>query len=408
MSITLIAPQYIATRIVLPSSKSICNRALVIRALSGGDTPLENLSDCDDTRVMIRAFAEGGPDFDIMAAGTAMRFLTAYLAQKPGEWTITGTERMCHRPIHLLVDALRSLGADIDYIGEEGYPPLRIKGALLRGGALALRAGVSSQYISALLMIAPYMQEGLTLTLTGEMISRPYIAMTLQMMSHWGIDCEWNDNVICVPRGAYAALPFTVESDWSAASYWYEMVALMPGSEVALPALYAESTQGDSRVAEFFTSLGVETSFTPDGVRLRHVGMSDSAPLRIDLTNQPDLAQTLVVTCTMLGRPFCFTGLQSLRIKETDRIAALECELAKLGYVVTDRLDSVMEWRGERCAPQATPIIDTYDDHRMAMAFAPVAGRVPGLEIAHPEVVSKSYPTFWEHLAHAGFTISTK
>lgn len=406
MSIHLLAPERIDARIQLPSSKSICNRALILNALSGSKWPLGNLSDCDDTRVMVRAFEEGGPDFDIMAAGTAMRFLTAYLAQCEGVWTITGSERMRHRPIRLLVDALRSLGARIDYLGEEGFPPLRIYGKMLEGGRLMLSAGVSSQYISALLMVAPYMREGLILSLVGEMISKPYIMMTLSMMRQWGMDSVWNGNEIRVLPGRYKPVHFSVESDWSAASYWYEIAALVPGAVVELSGLHDVSVQGDSRVSEFFAHLGVETDFLHDGVRLRHVGMSDRSCLSVDLTNQPDLAQTLVVTCVLLHRPFCFIGLQSLKIKETDRIAALKCELAKLGYRITDREDSILEWNGEQTEAEHLPAIDTYDDHRMAMAFAPACIFYPGLEIRCPEVVSKSYPAFWEHLRQAGFEIS--
>ena len=408
MGLLLSAPKRIAARIELPSSKSICNRALILNALSDSRFPLENISDCDDTQVMVKAFSENRRDIDIKAAGTAMRFLTAYLSQREGVWTITGTERMRHRPIRLLVDALRTLGAHIDYLAEEGFPPLRIEGRRLSGGSLSLNGGVSSQYISALLMIAPCMENGLTLTLTGEMISRPYIDMTLGMMRQWGATCERHGSEIRVARGGYTPVPYSVESDWSAASYWYEMAALLPDSVIELPRLHEKSLQGDARVAEFFAHLGVATEFTADGVRLHHTGTADTSLLSLDLSDQPDLAQTLVVTCLLLQRPFCFTGLQSLRIKETDRIAALECESAKLGYRLSDRDDSVVEWHGERCAPQVRPQIKTYDDHRMAMAFAPAAVAVPALEVLHPEVVSKSYPAYWTHLQQAGFTVKEK
>ena len=407
MALTLFPPRRIEGRVLLPSSKSICNRALILNALSGCPMPIGNLSDCDDTRVMVRAFESDGPDFDILAAGTAMRFLTAYLSQCTGVWTITGSERMRHRPIRLLVDALRSLGACIEYLGEEGFPPLRIEGKPLRGGDLTLSAGVSSQYISALLMIAPYMQEGLSLTLTGTMISKPYIAMTLAMMRHWGVGSRWEGNRIEVAPAAYKPLAFTVESDWSAASYWYEMVSLTPGAVVELPGLQRESVQGDARVADFYAALGVDTEFAADGVRLRHTGQTTTAPLLLDLTDQPDLAQTLVVTCALSQRPFRFTGLQSLKIKETDRIAALKCELAKLGYPIVDSDDSALSWDGRRADAAGHPAIDTYDDHRMAMAFAPAAMFFPGLEIRNPEVVSKSYPAFWDHLRQVGFDVRT-
>lgn len=404
MNLSLFPPEQIKARIQLPSSKSICNRVLLLKALSGSESPIENLSDCDDTRVMVQAFDVAGTSIDVQGAGTAMRFLTAYLSQREGEWVITGSERMRHRPIRLLVDALRSLGARIEYIGEEGFPPLHISGTSLYGGFLSLDAGVSSQYVSALLMIAPYMRNGLNLTLTGNLISKPYIAMTLNLMKEWGIVSEWRGDTIDVPTGCYTPIPFSVEADWSAASYWYEMVALFPGSVVELPGLRKDSLQGDARIVDFFIPLGVETEYRREGVQLRHVGMDDFSPLSLDLTNQPDLAQTLVVTCALLHRPFCFKGLQTLKIKETDRIAALKCELAKLGYRIVERQSSVLEWSGEQVdAPSSLPAIDTYDDHRMAMAFAPAARFFPGLEIRCPEVVGKSYPAFWTHLGQVGF-----
>ena len=391
----------------LPLSKSISNRVLILNALTGNRGRIERTAECDDTAVMLTALSQTSDEVNIGAAGTAMRFLTAYFAMQPGRTvTITGTERMCNRPIALLVDALRQCGASIEYVDKEGYPPLKIHGCRLAGGDITLPASVSSQYVSALLMVAPYMREGLVLSLVGEMISKPYIMMTLSMMRQWGMDSVWNGNEIRVLPGRYKPVHFSVESDWSAASYWYEIAALVPGAVVELSGLHDVSVQGDSRVSEFFVHLGVETDFLHDGVRLRHVGMSDRSCLSVDLTNQPDLAQTLVVTCVLLHRPFCFTGLQSLKIKETDRIAALKCELTKLGYRITDREDSILEWNGEQTEAEHLPAIDTYDDHRMAMAFAPACIFYPGLEIRCPEVVSKSYPAFWEHLRQAGFEIS--
>ena len=393
------------TIVQLPSSKSICNRALILNALSYSPYQIQNLSDCDDTAVLVKALNSNSCDFDIKAAGTAMRFLTAFLSKVVGEWTITGTERMKNRPIKILVDALNSVGARIEYIEKEGFPPLRIFGSALQGGEISLPGGVSSQYISALLMIAPLMEKGLTLHLEGNIISRPYIRLTLQLMEQFGVKSVWNGTVIKVLPQEYSPIPFIVESDWSAASYWYEMMALSKQAEIELKGLFKNSFQGDSVVAKIFQQLGVGTTYTSDGVILRKNG-NVTKKLVYDFVNEPDLAQTFVVTCAFMNIPFRFTGLQSLKIKETDRIEALKVELRKLGYVLKDSKDSILEWNGERCESDESPSIFTYEDHRMAMAFAPIAlVRPSGILIEHPEVVSKSYPHFWEHLNLAGFRI---
>lgn len=409
-------PLKLQCEVSLPASKSISNRALIINALSGNGCRPQNISDCDDTRVMVNALSNMPPVIDILAAGTAMRFLTAYLSAMPGEThVITGTERMRHRPIEVLVEALRSLGAEIAYAGEEGFPPLRITGRRLMGGRLSLPGNVSSQYISALLMIAPTMKYGLELTLVGGIISRPYIDMTLSIMERFGASAAWTaENVLKVDPVPYQPTPFFIENDWSAASYWYQMVALSSDASacVTLPGLFADSTQGDSAVARLFEPLGVRTEYTKDGVRLAKGEASEGA-VEESLISQPDLAQTLVVTCAMLGRPFVFGGLQTLRIKETDRIAALQQEMAKLGYVLRSRevelangkIDLQLLWSGERTKAVTHPAIATYEDHRMAMAFAPCALMCEGIGIEHPEVVTKSYPGYWDALRTAGFQI---
>lgn len=406
MRYQLTAPSEVKATIQLPASKSISNRALIIHALSGGSDAPANLSDCDDTRVMIKALTGNEEVIDILAAGTAMRFLTAYLSATPGTHILTGTQRMQQRPIQILVNALRQLGAQIEYAGNEGFPPLHICGTELTGDEITLKGNVSSQYISALLMIGPVLKHGLQLHLTGEIISRPYINLTLQLMKEFGAVAAWtSDQSIRVEPRPYRRVPFTVESDWSAASYWYQIAALSPAAEIELTGLFRNSYQGDSRGAQLFAKLGVETQYTDRGVRLIKKG---ALPTRLDedLVNIPDLAQTFVVTCALLDIPFRFTGLQTLKIKETDRIAALKAELAKLGYVLRDENDSILVWDGERCKPQETPVIKTYEDHRMAMAFAPAAIRYPHMQIAEPQVVSKSYPAYWEDLKKAGFLIS--
>lgn len=404
--IQITAPERIEATIQLPSSKSISNRALIINALGNGTYTPDNLSDCDDTMVMIRALDNSQPHdtIDIMAAGTAMRFLTAYLAVTPGNRIITGTERMQQRPIQLLVNALRHLGAEIEYIGNEGFPPLRIKGRTLNEGCISLPGNVSSQYISALLMIGPTLKSGLNITLTGDIISRPYIDLTLKLMTDFGAKVGWTDeHTLKVEAVPYQSIPFYVESDWSAASYWYQIAALSKEAHITLPGLFQYSYQGDSKVADLFLSLGIETLHHDKTVTLIKTNKSVKR-LDYNFIDQPDLAQTLVVTCTLSGIPFRFSGLQSLKIKETDRMAALIKEMSKLGYVLQESEGSILSWEGERCTP-THEAIDTYEDHRMAMAFAPACLVMPHININNPQVVSKSYPHYWDDLKAAGFII---
>lgn len=413
MQYMITPPRHVDTRILLPASKSISNRALIIHALTGGNVMPENLSDCDDTKVIIRALSHRPEVIDIKAAGTAMRFMTAYLSVTEGEHTITGTERMKHRPIGVLVDALRYLGAEIEYAGEKGFPPLRIRGRQLEGGRLEIPGNVSSQYISALLMIAPVLSKGLEMKLTGGIVSRPYIDLTLHLMHQFGVSAEWTDiDSITVKPQPYRQRPYTIENDWTAASYWYEVLALTDelGSKVVLPGMLDGSRQGDSAVRYIFSLLGIKTAFADreadrltDATLTRHSCMLNR--MDYDFTNQPDLAQTLIATCPVLGIPFHFTGLGSLRIKETDRIEAMKTEMEKLGYILHADSGTELSWEGDRCEPAAQPVIDTYEDHRMAMSFAPLAIQLGRIGINHPEVVSKSYPHYWNDLRKAGFHI---
>ena len=406
-------PEHIDTSIMLPASKSISNRALIIQALTKGGMMPENLSDCDDTEVIIRGLGKQSEIIDIKAAGTAMRFMTAYLSATEGEHTITGTERMKHRPIGILWMRLRYLGAEIEYVGEEGYPPLRIRGRQLEGGTLLIAGDVSSQYISALLMIAPILTKGLELKLTGNIISRPYIDLTLHLMHEFGVAAEWSDfDTIRVKPQPYQQRAYTIESDWSAASYWYEILALTDDtqSKVALQGLKDGSRQGDSTVRYIFSLLGIKTSFKekdvngmPEALLTRHSRMLNR--MDYDFTNQPDLAQTLIAVCPVLGIPFHFTGLGTLKIKETDRIEAMKREMEKLGYILHEEEGTALSWTGERCEPMTQPTIDTYEDHRMAMSFAPLAIKLGEIRINNPEVVSKSYPHYWADLRKAGFKI---
>lgn len=394
--------EMLEARVSLPLSKSISNRALVINALTDGALPLKKVAKCDDTDVMVAALSSDDACVNIGAAGTAMRFLTAYYSAQSGrEVVLDGTERMRHRPIAVLVDALRACGATIEYADEEGYPPLRISGKKLQGGEITLSASVSSQYISALLMIAPTMEQGLKLTLDGDIISRPYIMMTLSMMRQWGVESEFVGNTITIAPQKYNPIDFEVEADWSAASYWYEIAALSSG-DVSLHGLDDKSVQGDSEISKYFEYLGINTHFDDGVVELEP--SPDLVPrLNLDLSDQPDLAQTIVVTSCMLGVSFHLTGLSTLKIKETDRLEALRAEMLKLGMVLTVERDSELIWDGSRRPIYEFPEIDTYEDHRMAMAFAPVSLFIPGIVINNIEVVSKSYPDYWQHLQEAGF-----
>ena len=407
------APKTLNATVALPASKSISNRALIIYALSGGQVLPQNLSDCDDTEVIIEALRNMPEVINIKAAGTAMRFMTAFLSVTEGTHTLTGTERMKHRPIGILVDALRSLGADIAYVGEEGYPPLRITGQKLNGGTLEIAGNVSSQYISALLMIGPALEKGLELRLMGDIISRPYIDLTLWMMGEFGADAEWtSSDTITVNPKPYKHRDYFIENDWSGASYWYEMMALMndPDAELRLTGLKDGSKQGDSVVRYIFSLLGVKTTFQskkstkPQTVTIKTNGRC-LPKLEYDFINSPDLAQTFVVACAAKGVPFHFKGLSTLKIKETDRIEAMKKEMRKLGYVIESRHDSELIWNGETCEPTMEQGIDTYEDHRMALAFAPYALKSGSIIINNPQVVTKSYPGFWTSLAEAGFTV---
>ena len=411
MQYSIVAPEKLRVVVTLPASKSISNRALIMHALSGRPILPQNLSNCDDTRVMVRALTDMPKNIDVRAAGTAMRFMTAYLSCRKGEHTLTGTQRMRQRPIKPLVEALRYLGAKIEYEAKDGYPPIRIYGKPLEGGNVEMPGGISSQFISALLMIGPSLKKGLELKMTGQIASRPYIDLTLCMMREHGAKAEWTDiDAISVKPGQYNVGPYSIESDWSAASYWYEMVALSNDPE--LEGLSENSKQGDSVVRHIFSLLGVKTVFSkhPAGqltkVTLKKL-RTRLPKLEYDFVNSPDLAQTLVVTCAMMGVPFYFKGLSSLRIKETDRIEALKKEMAKLGFVLREMGEGELAWDGMRCRP-SDEAIDTYEDHRMALAFAPVALVNKEVKINQPGVVSKSYPQFWSDLRQSGFEINER
>ncbi|HEV7349893.1 3-phosphoshikimate 1-carboxyvinyltransferase [Telluribacter sp.] len=401
-SILVHTPQQpIRAVIRLASSKSESNRALIINALTGFRSELTNVSEARDTQTMLRLLNSTDPTADVLDAGTTMRFLTAYYAITGQQKTMTGTPRMCERPIGLLADALRTLGADITYIKNEGFPPLQLNGFTYSGQSeVTIRGDVSSQYISALLMVAPTLPEGLTLRLTGEIGSRPYIEMTLQQMAQFGISYEanWDEKVIQVPAQPYKPTSYAIESDWSGASYWYSIVALAADAKVELLGLKENSLQGDSAIVQIMEQLGVKSTFTGRGVLLQKIEAAPS--LTWDFTDCPDLAQTVAVCAAVKNIPLSLTGVESLKIKETDRIFALQQELLKLGAELTE-VETNHRYevkRRQETPPSQTPSIHTYDDHRMAMAFAP-AGMVTPVIIEEPGVVVKSYPGYWQDLA---------
>lgn len=405
MDIKVTAPSVVRGEIRLPFSKSISNRVLLLNKLSKNKLIPENVAICDDSEMMRSALLSQSEIIDTGAAGTATRFSLAYLSMLSGEvHQLTGSERMKKRPIKILVEALREIGADIEYLENEGYLPLKIRGKELQGGAIELSGSVSSQYISALLMIAPYTREGVELTLTGDIISLPYIKMTMSLMSLYGAEPQMSKNKITVPSGRYNPLPYKVEADWSAASYWYAFASMANDADLILTGLDNNSIQGDSKVASLFAPLGVTTEYNDGYVRLRKCNFVNKL-YEFDLTETPDLAQTLVVASALKGVPFKISGLQTLRIKETDRISALVNEMRKLGFVLDDSVEGTLIWNGERCREQSSIEIDTYDDHRMAMSFAVASYLYPKITIKSSEVVTKSYPKFWEDLSNVGFVI---
>ena len=383
----------------LTSSKSESNRALIIQALCKEYFGIHNLSTADDTVILSELLSSESSELNVNMAGTAMRFLTALKSITPGEWSLTGADRMKNRPIKGLVDTLRAMGATIEYIEKDGYPPLKIIGTTLKGGKITMDGSVSSQFISAVLMIAPNWQNGLQIDFSGEIVSKAYIDMTMEMMLYFGVDVRWVDKSIKVKSGTYKAKLITIEADWSAASYWYSMVALVKQGSITIYGLNQQSLQGDIAVKDIYENFGVHTEFIEDGIRLSKTN-NLAKSFEYDFSDCPDLAQTVAVTCAALDIPATLTGLKTLRIKETDRIAALQYELSQLGAVVVVQSDQLVIQSGVREFEGKT--ISTYDDHRMAMAFAPLALK-NSIKIDDETVVAKSYPNFWKDLQYIGF-----
>jgi len=398
--------------ITLDGSKSISNRVLIIRALCEEEFKINALAKSNDTELMQQLLASDGTTRDAGPAGTTFRFLTAYLSLQKDSQILTGTERMKQRPIGVLVNALRQLGAKIDYLEQEGYPPLHIHESDNFGttNQLVISAGTSSQYISALLLIAPTLPNGLELTLDGEIVSRPYIEMTLNLMAYFGVKSDWTDNKILIAPQKYQPKEFTVEADWSAASYYYAMAAFADELDLQLNGLFEKSVQGDSVLAKMMTKFGIQTTFNEKGVHLSKKG--EVRPFfEYDFIRCPDLAQTLFVVCGGLGVQGLFTGLETLKIKETDRIEAMKTELGKL-QVWLSKLPAKFSKKSDKlyysiegkAVVENQPVFPTYEDHRQAMAIAPL-GMLGEIKIEEPSVVKKSYPAFWTDIQKLGFTV---
>jgi 3-phosphoshikimate 1-carboxyvinyltransferase len=403
-SVKIIAKKSIdEVTILLPSSKSESNRALIINMFAQG--MLHNLSEARDTQTMMRLLKSDAKELDVLDAGTTMRFLLAYCALTNQKKILTGTPRMCQRPIGILVTALREIGAEIRYLHKDGYPPVETLGfSHQKKSEISIKGDVSSQYISAIMMLAPTLPLGLTIKLTGKVASTPYILMTLELMKKFGADVEFTEeNFIIIQPSRYTASEFHVESDWSGASYWFSIVALAEKAEVMLSGLKQDSLQGDNRIIEIMDQVGVKADFLATGLHLTK--KESSGFLRYDFSQYPDLGQTVAVACAAKGIAAEFTGLESLRIKETDRIAALQNELKKIGASLTEIDGKVWKLHpSDSLDHLGNIVIETYDDHRMAMAFAPLATKMD-ITIHDPGVVDKSYPSFWKHMQIAGFDL---
>ncbi|MFA6925208.1 MAG: 3-phosphoshikimate 1-carboxyvinyltransferase [Bacteroidales bacterium] len=402
-------------KIIIPQSKSESNRVLLIKALSANPIKVNNLSDSDDTIILHKALKKIAENknhnnvltIDVGAAGTAMRFLTAFLSIKKGKYLLTGSEQMKKRPIGLLVDALNNLGANIEYGENKGFPPLKIIGSDFNKSEITINGNISSQYISALLMIAPILKNGLTITINGELVSKPYIEMTLQIMKYFGIKYLWKENKIEIKNQKYKSSEFNIGGDWSAVSYWYEMAAFSAHVDLTIKGLLNNNLQGDSIVSKIYENFGIKTKWLSKNTI--HISKENSISEKFfyDFTGCPDIAQTLAVTCAGLNINAELIGLSNLNIKETQRLDALDCELKKINFNTKIINNSELKIYSRKNLKLKTINckLKTYNDHRMAMAFAPLAVLLGEIQIENPDVVTKSYPNFWSDLKSVGFKI---
>lgn len=404
-----LSKQVLRGTVDLVRSKSISNRLLIMQALAGQDSSIHEVSKAKDSQTLQYTLkqlkeTEEVQVIDVGPAGTCFRFLTAFLAQRAGKYILTGSERMKQRPIGPLVDALQALGASIEYLESEGFPPLAITGKKLKAThPISIDASISSQFITALLLIAPYLDSGLTLQLTNRISSKPYLTMTLALMQQQGAACKMEGNQIQIAPKPYIFKKVSVESDWSAAAYFYGLCALVPGSDLLLTGLQLESIQGDALIQQYFKYLGVSSMSEDTGVRIQSKAVKNPDSWTIDFTDIPDTAQTLAVVCAALNIDLDMHGLDSLRIKETDRILALQQELSKIGVNLIEKEESVFELQTQDFKILPNTTFETYEDHRMAMSFAQLAV-LASISIEDSKVVEKSFPHFWEQLEHLGFS----
>jgi 3-phosphoshikimate 1-carboxyvinyltransferase len=395
----------IHTRIRIPGSKSESNRALILSALSGNQLKLQNLSTARDTQQLILSLNSHQKEIDVLDAGTSMRFLAAYYCATNQAKIITGSPRMQQRPIAPLVTALSELGFDVRYLNNQGFPPISIVPINMERieNEVSVEGNVSSQFITALLLIAPFLPDGLKLNFTTELTSKPYVEMTLKMLEHFGVKHTWEENSISIQHQPLINNTYEVGADWSSASYWYTIAFLADEAEIFIEDLRDDWTQGDRVMADWMKRFGVVTEFTKDGARLKKVKAEYPLMMKLNFKDNPDLAQTFAVVFAAGGVYATFTGIDSLKIKETDRIAALKIELGKMNmHFEYSEMYEFYQLKGKLELPSST--IQTYNDHRMAMSFAPL-GLLGPVEIEHPEVVNKSYPEFWDDLRKTGFEI---
>ena len=393
--------------IQLVSSKSESNRALIIQAICDETISIKNLSTSDDTNTLksLLGSYKNNNVLDAHHAGTTYRFLVAFLSCQIGEWTLTGSGRMKERPIKILVETLRKNGANINYLEKDGYPPLLIKGSNLDLSNIQIDGSISSQYISALLLLGPSMVKATKISFIDRIISKPYINMTLAIMEYFGAKTKWENGSILIEKTPYKTNSLSIESDWSAASYWYQIVSLNNDSSVVIEGLKKQSFQGDSEVANVFKQLGVDTIYKENSISISKENSTPSRKIELNLNNTPDLAQTIICTCAGLGIETIISGLETLVIKETNRLEALKNELKKFSVDLEIIENHTLYLQGGQTITNPTSNVETYNDHRMAMAFAPLSLVVGSFKINNPEVVSKSYPNYWKDLESVGFKI---
>lgn len=393
--------------IQLVSSKSESNRALIIQALCDEKITIKNISTSDDTytlKLLLDSYKNNNV-LDAHHAGTTYRFLVAFLSCQVGEWTLTGSDRMKERPIKILVETLRKNGANINYLEKDGYPPLLIKGSNIDLSNIEIDGSTSSQYISALLLLGPSMEKATTITFIDRVISKPYINMTLAIMDYFGAKTKWENGSILIEKTPYETNSLSIESDWSAASYWYQIVSLNNDSSVEIEGLKKQSFQGDSEVANLFSQLGVETIYKDKSISIYNNKSTPLNKIELNLNNTPDLAQTIICACAGLGIEATISGLETLVIKETNRLEALKNELKKFSIDLEIIENHTLYLKGGQTITTPRSTIETYNDHRMAMSFAPLSLIVGAFRINNPEVVSKSYPNYWKDLERVGFKI---